>query len=130
MAKILVVEDHADSRDLVRLVLETEGYTITEASTAEDGVKLAKSESPDLILMDVSLAGKFDGLEATKMLREDLRFRKTPIIALTAHVLKQDKEVILSAGFDNYLSKPIIDFEEFKSRIAVWLKESVNGNTV
>lgn len=130
MAKILLVEDHNDSRDLVRIVLETDGHTITEASTAEEAVELAKQESPDLILMDVSLAGKFDGVEATKRLRDDPQFKETIIIALTAHVLTQDKEVILSAGFDNYCSKPIIDFDEFKGMIADSVEKSIGSSAM
>ena len=129
MAKILVVEDHADSRDLVRLVLEFEGYTIIEATNAEDGLNLARQEKPDLILMDISLSGKFDGLEATKRLRQDAQFKETVIVALTAHVLSQDKELVLSAGFDNYCSKPIIDFEEFKNMIADSLKQGTKIST-
>lgn len=117
MAKILLVEDHKDSRDLIRLVLEMEGHTIVEASSGEDGLKVAPSFRPDLVILDISLAGDIDGVETLKRLRADDAFQKTPVVALTAHAMKNDREAILAAGFDRYMTKPIVDFNEFKVEI-------------
>src|SRR5689334_9811962 len=101
MAKILLVEDEADTRDLVRTVLEMDGHEVIEAATAEESVSLARRQRPDLILMDVSLAGAFDGLEATRQLRADSAFDAVPIIALTAHAMRGDRERALAAGCDD-----------------------------
>ena len=117
MAKILLVEDHKDSRELIRLVLEMEGHTIVEVSTGEDGLKLAPTFQPDLVLLDISLAGEIDGIETLKRLRSDTAFDKTPVVALTAHAMKNDMETILSAGFDYYMTKPIVDLNEFRVEI-------------
>ena len=117
MAKILFVEDEPDIRDLVRMALEDE-HGVTVAETAEEGLLRAAEEAPDLILMDVSLGGAFDGLEATRRLRADPRFRATPIIALTAHAMPGDRERVLSAGCDEHWPKPITDLLAFRDMIA------------
>lgn len=117
MAKILFVEDEPDIRDLVRMVLEDE-HGVTVAETAEEGLRRAAEEAPDLILMDVSLGGAFDGLEATRRLRADPRFDTTPIIALTAHAMPGDRERVLSAGCDEHWPKPITDLLAFRDIVA------------
>ena len=117
MAKILFVEDEPDIRDLVRLALEDE-HGVTVAGTAEEGLRRAAEDAPDLILMDVSLGGAFDGLEATRRLRADPRFNATPIIALTAHAMPGDRERTLAAGCDEHWPKPIIDLLAFRDMVA------------
>ncbi len=120
MAKILFVEDEPDIRDLVLLALE-DGHSVVAAGTAEEGLRRASVESPDLILMDVSLGGEFDGLEATRRLRADPAFDRTPIIALTAHAMPGDRERALAAGCDEHWTKPITDlvaFCDMVSRVA------------
>ena len=117
MAKILFVEDEPDIRDLVRLALEDE-HGVTLAETAEEGLRRAAEVGPDLILMDVSLGGAFDGLEATRRLRADPRFTATPIIALTAHAMPGDRERVLSAGCDEHWTKPITDLLAFREMVA------------
>ena len=117
MAKILFVEDEPDIRDLVRLALEDE-HGVTLAGTAEEGLRRAAEEAPDLILMDISLGGAFDGLEATRRLRADPRFERTPIIALTAHAMPGDRERALAAGCDEHWTKPITDLLAFRDMIA------------
>jgi two-component system cell cycle response regulator DivK len=118
MAKILLVEDDPDTRELVRLTLELYGHDVTEARTAEDGIAKARATAPDLILMDLSLGGKFDGLEATKRLRADPAFESTPIVALTAHAMAGDREKSLAAGCDEHWTKPILDLSAFKDNVA------------
>jgi CheY-like chemotaxis protein len=105
-----------------------EGYTIVEAATGEEGLSLAKQFKPDLILMDISLAGDIDGLEASRHLRADSAFDKTIIFALTAHAMKNDEEMILASGCDKYYTKPIVDFDNFRQEIAKSLIEGRNGN--
>lgn len=118
MAKILLVEDEPDTRELVRLTLELDGHEVVEAGTAEEGILRARASRPDLILMDLSLGGQFDGLEATKRLRADPAFEETPIIALTAHAMQGDRERSLAAGCDDHWTKPIIDLAAFKKEVA------------
>jgi two-component system cell cycle response regulator DivK len=117
VAKILLVEDHPDSRDLIRFVLEIDDHTIVEASTGEEGLKLATQFAPDLILLDISLAGEIDGMETARRLRREATSAQTVIFALTAHAMKNDEEMILAAGFDKYFTKPIVDFEIFRAEI-------------
>jgi two-component system cell cycle response regulator DivK len=94
-----------------------EGHTIVEASTGEDGLKIAPAFRPDMVILDISLAGDIDGIETLKRLRTDTAFDKTPVVALTAHAMKNDEEAIMDAGFDHYMTKPIVDFNEFKIEI-------------
>ena len=117
MAKILFVEDEQDIRDFVLLALE-DGHSVVSAETAEEGLRRASSESPDLILMDVSLGGEFDGLEVTRRLRADPAFDRTPIIALTAHAMPGDRERALAAGCDEHWTKPITDLLAFCDRVS------------
>ena len=117
MAKILIVEDDQDIRDLVRLVLESGGHELHEASSGEDGLVQARALRPDVILMDLSLAGTIDGLESTRRLRADAEFDATPIIALTAHAMLGDSERSLAAGCDEHWTKPIFNLERFKEMV-------------
>ena len=117
MAKILLIEDEPDTRELVRLTLELDGHDVVEAATAEDCVDLARATPPHLILMDLSLGGKFDGLEATKRLRADPGFDAIPIIALTAHALPSDREKSIAAGCDDHWTKPILNLGDFRDQV-------------
>ena len=117
MAKILIIEDHPDTRELLRLMLEMQGYEIAEARAGEEGVRKANEKVPDLILMDISLAGEISGWEATQRLRSDPKFDKTIIVALTAHAMKDDRDTTFAYGCDEYWTKPILDFPEFQRAI-------------
>ena len=103
---ILVVEDNERNLKLLRDVLEYAGYDVRAARTAEDGITLAVSEPPDLVLMDLQLPG-IDGMEALRRLRESPRTADIPVVAVTAQAMKQDRERALRAGFDGYVEKPI-----------------------
>jgi len=103
---ILVVEDNERNLKLVRDVLEYAGYDVRVARTAEDGITLAVSEPPDLVLMDLQLPG-IDGMEALRRLRESPRTADIPVVAVTAQAMKQDRERALEAGFNGYIEKPI-----------------------
>ncbi len=113
---ILIVEDEPRNLTLLRDLLQVSGYKTIEAADGEQGVELAKSKKPDLILMDVQMP-KTDGLEATRILKADAATRNIPIIALTAYVMKGDEERILEAGCDGYLSKPF-DIQELLKEVA------------
>jgi two-component system cell cycle response regulator DivK len=103
---ILVVEDNEKNRKLVRDVLTFKGYEIIEAETGEEGVRLAHERHPDLILMDIQLPG-IDGATALRQLRADPATRMIPALAVTASAMEQDRQTIMSAGFEGYQSKPL-----------------------
>ncbi len=104
--KILVVDDNLDSRELVIKVLKNKGLQLIEAVDGEDAIKKVATERPDLILMDISLP-KIDGYEVTRRLKSNKDFAAIPIIALTAHAMKGDREKAIAAGCEGYITKPI-----------------------
>jgi CheY-like chemotaxis protein len=106
MPKILLVEDNEMNRDMLSRRLERKGFAVVIAVDGGQGVDLAKSELPDLILMDLSLP-VLDGLEATRRLKQDPATELIPVIALTAHASANDRERALEAGCADYDTKPI-----------------------
>jgi two-component system cell cycle response regulator DivK len=106
MSKILVVEDNEMNRDMLARRLQRRGYEVVIAVDGQEGVALAQSETPDLILMDMSLP-VLDGWEATRQLKTTPRTKSIPIIALTAHAMSDDRDIALEAGCDDYDTKPI-----------------------
>jgi two-component system cell cycle response regulator DivK len=106
MAKrILVVEDQEDNMQILRDLLSNAGYEMIEALDGEAGVRIAVSERPDLILMDIQLP-LLDGYEATRRIRADPALRATPIIVITSYALSGDEAKARAAGCDGYVSKP------------------------
>ena len=118
--KILVVDDNEDGRELVVKILKNRGYQMIEAVDGEEALEKASAECPDLILLDISIP-KLDGYEVTRRLKSQVKFKDTPIIALTAHAMKGDKEKAMEAGCDGYISKPI-DIHELPDQIKSYLK--------
>jgi two-component system, cell cycle response regulator DivK len=106
MARILIVEDNAANMKLAVFLLENAGHEVTQAMDAEEGVRLARDHTPDLILMDVQLPG-MDGLAATRLLKADAATQAIKVIALTALAMNGDREAILASGCDAYIAKPI-----------------------
>ncbi len=106
MAKILLVEDNETNRDMLSRRLTRRGYDVAMAVDGAEGVKLAKADSPDLILMDMSLP-VMNGWDATRELKSDPSTQSIPVIALTAHAMAGDREKALEAGCDEYETKPI-----------------------
>ena len=104
--QVLVVEDNEKNMKLVRDVLQATGYRTLETTRAEEAIELALSQAPALVLMDVQLPG-IDGVEALARLRRDERTAAIPVLALTAQAMHGDRERLLDAGFDGYLSKPV-----------------------
>lgn len=104
--KILIVEDDPRSLKMIRMTLRPYGYSLLEATDGEEALKVARSDKPDLIIMDLRLP-KVSGLEVTRQLRQMSDFNHIAIIAITAYAMKGDKEKAISAGCDAYLAKPI-----------------------
>lgn len=119
MAKVLIVEDNEMNRDMLSRRLERRGYEVLVAIDGETGVEMARTLSPDLILMDMSLPG-LDGWEATRLLKADPKFAKTPIIGLSAHAMSSDREKAINAGCDDYDTKPV-ELNRLLGKVEKWL---------
>ncbi len=105
--KIAVVEDNPDNRLLVEALLDDQ-YELSEFETGREAVEGLEAADPDLVLLDISLP-EMDGTEVLKWLREESTIRDRPVIALTAHAMAGDREKFLGAGFNDYVTKPIVD---------------------
>jgi len=118
---ILYVEDNFDNRMLVRRVLEAEGYRVIEAEDGTQGVERIRTETPDLVLMDINLP-EVDGYEVTRHFKELPLMAEVPVIAMTANVMKGDREKTFAAGCDGYIPKPI-DIDALPDQIARFLRK-------
>ena len=103
---VLYVEDNYDNRVLIRRVLESEGYKMCEASTADGAFEQLEAHNPDIILMDINMP-EMDGYTLTAKIKEVAKYKDIPVIAVTANVMRGDKERSLKAGCDGYIQKPI-----------------------
>jgi len=121
MPKILLVEDNEMNRDMLSRRLQRKGFEILVAGSGEQGLLLARQESPDLILMDITLP-EMDGWEATRLLKACEDTRHIPIIALTARVLMSDQAQAFEVGCDDYDTKPV-DFARLTEKIGNLLGE-------
>ena len=119
---ILYIEDNIPNRELVKRVLEVEGYEMMEAPNGQVGLKLVAQRTPDLILMDINLP-EMDGYTVTAQLREMATLANTPIVAVTANVMRGDREKSLNAGYDGYIRKPI-DIDKLPYQVAKYLYSS------
>jgi CheY-like chemotaxis protein len=119
MAKILLVEDNEMNRDMLSRRLKKKGYDVVMAFDGQRGVEMASEESPNVILLDMSLP-VMDGWEAAKHLKADDTTKKIPIIALTAHAMAGDRDKALGAGCDDYDTKPV-DIKRLLEKIEGWL---------
>ena len=130
--KILIVEDDPQGMELIKMILRTKGYNLLQATDGKEALDMAIKERPELILMDIKLP-KMSGLEVTRKLRKTPGLSHTLIIGVTAYAMKGDRESIIKAGCDAYLSKPI-NTRELPRMIAKMLSQrqkdnpSVNGN--
>lgn len=106
MRKILLVEDNEANRDMLGRRLSRSGYSVVAAIDGPEGVRMARDEHPDLILMDVAL-GAMDGWEATRLIKADPRSAATPVIALTAHALESDRRRSVEVGCASFDTKPV-----------------------
>ena len=117
--KILYIEDNPENVQLVRRILEAKGYLVVEANNGLAGVEAARRERPDLILMDINLPD-MDAYAAATLVKNSKELSRIPIVALTANVMKGDRERTLAAGCDGYISKPI-DVKKFSDKILSFL---------
>ncbi len=112
---ILIIEDNEKNRKLARDVLQVKGFRTIESETAEEGLELARDQSPALILMDIQLPG-MDGITAMKQLKAESKTQNIPIIAITASAMTNNRTAMLAEGFDGYQTKPI-SLKDFLSEI-------------
>ena len=117
--QILYIEDNSDNRTLVRRVLQAEGYSVREAPDSPTGLQMAAEQRPDLVLMDINLP-QVDGYEVTARLKQLTGMSQVPVIAVTANVMKGDREKTLAAGCDGYIQKPI-DIDTLSNQIEHFL---------
>lgn len=120
---ILVIEDQALNRKVVRIVLQSEGYDVVEVANASEALTNLNTSVPALILMDIALPGK-SGEELTQLIKSDPKLCNIPIIALTAAAISGDRDSLLRTGCDDYLSKPI-DIQVLIERVKQHLKEKL-----
>jgi len=106
MKKILIVDDQLQIRELVEITLRVADYRILQAKSGEEAVEIVKAEKPDLTIMDIMMPGKIDGLEATRILKNDSETKDCTIIMLTAKGQETDREKGFEAGADDYFTKP------------------------
>lgn len=122
---VLYIEDNVDNRKLVRRVLEVEGYALFEAQNAEQALQALQDEAIDLILMDINMP-EIDGYTLTSKIKSMEHFAHLPIIAVTANVMRGDRERSLEAGCDGYIQKPI-DIDTLSQQIDRFLTRNPNG---
>ncbi len=121
MKKILIVDDHADIRKLIRMTLEFEEYEIHEAADGESAVEMAQAIDPDLVLLDVMMPGAFDGLEACRRIRALPALADVHVMLLSARGQARDREAGLQAGADAYLVKPFSPLQLIDCIAALWV---------
>jgi CheY-like chemotaxis protein len=117
--KILLVEDNEMNRDMLSRRLKRHGYTVITAHDGEQGYAMACSDAPDLILMDIGLP-EMDGWEVTRLLKSNANTRHIPVIALTAHAMRSDRDKAFEAGCDDYDTKPV-EFPRLHEKIEALL---------
>jgi CheY-like chemotaxis protein len=117
---ILLIEDNPLNLELARDVLQAAGYTVVDARTAEEGLRIAGSIVPHLILLDIRLPG-MNGLDAVRSLKDNTRTRDIPVVALTAQAMAGDERTAFDAGFDGYITKPI-NTRTLSGEVRRWLE--------
>lgn len=125
--KILIVEDDDDNRVLLAKLLESQGYEVFEASDGGEAIDLVKSALPDLVLMDMGLPF-VSGYDATRTIKKNPELQKIPIIALTAFAMEHDKQKVIEAGCNGYITKPY-DIFDLLERIKEYLQNNGNGGS-
>ena len=121
MKKILIAEDHADIRKLIRMTLEFSGYELSETADGVTALGLVQSIRPDLVLLDVMMPGELDGLQVCRLIKDDEQLRHVRVVLLTARGQVRDREAGVAAGADAYLVKPFSPMELLQT-IEHWLK--------
>lgn len=124
-ARILVVEDNRLNMELAVDLLRLQGYDVFSAQTGKEALEIVEREAFDLVLMDVHLPG-MDGLQVTRMLKENPKTKHIPVVALTAYAMKGDEERMLDQGCVGYIAKPI-DTREFPRAVEKFIRKSKEG---
>jgi CheY-like chemotaxis protein len=106
MTRVLVAEDNAVNRELLRELLETRGYSVIEACNGQEALDMVEQSQPDLLLLDIGMP-VLDGFATVRKIRENPSLATLPVLAVTAYAMQGDRENVLNAGFDGYLSKPV-----------------------
>jgi CheY-like chemotaxis protein len=106
MIKVLIAEDNAVNRELLRELLELRGYTVLEACDGQEALQMIEQTQPELLLLDIGMP-VMDGFAVIRKIRENPRLARLPVVAVTAYAMRGDQERILNSGFDGYLSKPV-----------------------
>ena len=125
MARILIIEDNPENMQLMVYLLTAFGHTALETTNGEAGLTIARTEAPDLILCDLHMPG-IDGYEVAQRLKLDLRLAAIPLVAVTAYAMVGDREKVLAAGFNGYISKPI-NPESFVGEIEMFLSSKAHS---
>jgi two-component system sensor histidine kinase/response regulator len=125
MNRVAVVEDNADNRLLLQAILDGL-YDVVEYENGVDALAGLAAQLPDLVLLDISLPG-MDGNEILARIRADEQLRRLPVIALTAHAMAGDREKYLTAGFNDYITKPIVDESLLLNAMAKWIAAGRDG---
>jgi two-component system cell cycle response regulator DivK len=125
MSTILIVEDNEKNMKLVRDILQHKGHRTLEAVTGEEGVRLAREHKPDLVLMDIQLPD-IDGITALRRIREDAALDAVPVLAVSASVMPDEQQKIVTSGFDAYVTKPII-LKAFLETVQRFLSQGRKG---
>jgi len=125
--KILIVEDNPQNMNLVEMTLRAGRYALLKATDGEKAMKIAVKDKPDLIIMDIHLP-KLSGLEVTKKIRQMPALSHIPVVAVTAYAMRGDREKVIDAGCDAYLSKPV-NTRELRRLVAEMLRRRHKGNT-
>jgi CheY-like chemotaxis protein len=123
---ILIIEDNKMNMEMATDLLEIANYNVLQAENAEDGIQIAKEKHPDLILMDIALPG-MDGLEATRVLKKEKQTKDIPVVALTAHAMKDDNDEALKIGCSGYITKPI-NTRTFATAIGHFFSPNIKKN--
>jgi two-component system, cell cycle response regulator DivK len=125
MARILIVDDHPESLELVRAILEHAGYHVTEALDGNEAVAVALRCPPDLVLLDLQMPG-MDGFATLRAFREEPQLNSIPIVAVTAHAMSGQGQIALQAGFSGHITKPL-SLEHFRCQIRKFLGMAPSG---
>jgi two-component system, cell cycle response regulator DivK len=125
MKKILIIEDNEQNLYLTTFLLEKQGYDVIQARNGQQGLELAVSEIPDLILLDIQLP-VMDGYEVARRLKQAVETKSIPIVAVTSYAMAGDRETILATGCEGYIEKPI-DPDNFADQVSAFLLSGEKG---
>jgi two-component system, cell cycle response regulator DivK len=127
MTKVLVAEDNPVNRELLRELLENRGYSVIEACNGQEALDMVEQTQPDLLLLDIGMP-VLDGFAVVRKIRENPSLATLPVLAVTAYAMREDRDNVLNAGFDGYLSKPI-QARDLANELERLLRKREDGNT-